>query len=212
MHASHAASLLDDANSERRALRQALLARRLALPVEEWSQLSGRIRAHLQAGFPELAGMTLGFCWPYRQEPDLRPLIAHWLVAARPGFTAVLPVVIDDTAALAFRAWAPATPMRIDRYGIPTPATGEYLTPAALLIPANGFDAAGFRLGYGGGYFDRTLATLHPRPLAIGIAFELARLSSVRPRPHDQPLDAVVTEAGVFRPETVAGQGSSGAS
>lgn len=200
-----------DADVERRALRQALLARRLALSVDEWSRLSRQVRAHLRAGFPELADMRLGFCWPYKQEPDLRPLIARWLAAARPGFKAALPVVIDDTAALAFRAWTPSTPMRIDRYGIPTPAAGEHIIPTALLIPANGFDAAGFRLGYGGGYFDRTLATWHPRPLAIGIAFELARLPSMHRRSHDQPLDAVVTEAGVFRPETEAGHECDGA-
>jgi 5-formyltetrahydrofolate cyclo-ligase len=90
--------------------------------------------------------------------------------------------------------------MFADRYGIPTPAHGDFLIPEVLLLPVNGFDAAGYRIGYGGGYFDRTLASLLPRPLVVGVGFELARLDSISPEPHDQRLDAMVTEAGVFRP------------
>jgi 5-formyltetrahydrofolate cyclo-ligase len=62
-----------------------------------------------------------------------------------------------------------------------------------------GFDQRGFRLGYGGGYFDRTLAAISPRPLAIGVAFEMARLPDLRPQPHDIPMDFIVTEAGIYR-------------
>jgi 5-formyltetrahydrofolate cyclo-ligase len=102
--------------------------------------------------------------------------------------------------ALAFRAWSPGTVMLADRYGIPAPAAGEFLIPEVMLIPVNGFDAAGYRIGYGGGYFDRTLASVSPRPLAVGVGFELARLESICPEPHDQRLDVMVTEAGVFRP------------
>ncbi|WP_287667777.1 5-formyltetrahydrofolate cyclo-ligase [Accumulibacter sp.] len=112
----------------------------------------------------------------------------------------MLPVVIDEHRALAFRAWSPGTVMLADRYGIPAPAAGDFLIPQVLLIPVIGFDAAGYRIGYGGGYFDRTLASLCPRPLAIGVGFEIARLDSIRPGPHDQALDAMVTEAGIFRP------------
>ena len=86
-----------------------------------------------------------------------------------------------------------------DRYGIETPAEGEFIVPQALLIPVNAFDAAGYRIGYGGGFFDRTLATTQPKPLSIGVGFELARVDSIRPEAYDMPLDAVVTEAGVFR-------------
>ncbi len=185
---------------ERRALRRALLERRLALPTADWASYSSRVCAHLEAGFPQLATMAVGFCWPQNQEPDLRPLIEKWAVAARKGFRALLPVVLAENRPLAFRAWSPDTVMLADRYGIPTPATGEFLIPEALLLPVNGFDAAGYRIGYGGGYFDRTLAALHPRPLAIGVGFELARLDSIGPDPHDQVLDAMVTEAGLFRP------------
>ena len=72
-----------------------------------------------------------------------------------------------------------------------------------ILLPLNGFDAAGYRLGYGGGYFDRTLAALSPRPLAVGVGFEINRLESIRPESHDQRLDWIVTEAGAFSPADV---------
>jgi 5-formyltetrahydrofolate cyclo-ligase len=186
--------------TDRRALRRTLLASRLALSSAEWAQLSCRVCAHLRGGFPQLSAMTVGFCWPLNQEPDLRPLIEGWINEHRKGFRALLPVVIAAEQALAFRAWTPDTVMFADRYGIPTPAGGDWLFPEVLLLPVNGFDAAGHRIGYGGGYFDRTLASLDPRPLAIGVGFELARLASIAPEPHDQPLDAMVTEAGIFWP------------
>jgi 5,10-methenyltetrahydrofolate synthetase len=112
---------------------------------------------------------------------------------------ALLPVVLAADSSLAFRAWSPAVAMTTDRYGIPVPASGEPVLPEALLIPLVGFDATGFRLGYGGGYFDRTLASLRPRPLAIGVGFELSRLDSLHREPHDQPLDLIVTERGIHR-------------
>lgn len=186
--------------ADRRALRKTLLARRLALPESEWQHLSGIIRAHLHDGFRQLSRMRVAFCWPVKQEPDLRPLLEQWASEGRPGFTALLPVVIDENRPLAFRAWSPGTAMRADRYGIPTPVGGDFLLPQALLLPVNGFDAAGYRIGYGGGYFDRTLPGLSPRPLVVGVGFELARLPSIAPQAHDQPLDAMVTEAGIFRP------------
>ena len=113
---------------------------------------------------------------------------------------AALPVVIAEHEALRFREWTPETPLAADRYGIPTPSAGDWLIPDLILLPLNGFDAAGYRLGYGGGYFDRTLAALSPRPLAVGVGFEINRVASIRPQPHDQRLDWIVTENGAFRP------------
>lgn len=192
-------------SADRRALRRALLDRRLALSVDDCARLSARLRTHLREGFPQLAGMRVGFCWPVQNEPDLLPLLETWRSAKDAGFCALLPVVIDQNSALAFRIWTPETVLVADRYGIPTPASGDFVLPEALLLPLNAFDAAGYRLGYGGGYFDRTLAALAEqgaRPLAIGVGFELARVDTIHPEAHDQPLDAVVTEAGVFQPCT----------
>ncbi len=193
-----AENLVSPGVADRRTLRKTLLERRRALPADEWIRLSRRICALLQAGFPQLSGMRVGFCWPFNNEPDLRPLLTSWANEGREGFAALLPVVIDESQALAFRAWLPDTLLVPDRYGIPAPAAGDLLIPQVLLMPVNGFDAAGHRLGYGGGYFDRTLASLCPRPLAVGVGFELSRLESIGPEPHDQRLDAVVTEAGIF--------------
>ena len=183
----------------RQALRRQGIERRMALPPPTHAALSTRVCALIQQHFPELAGMHVAFCWPYKNEPDLRPLMQSWLAEGNPGYAALLPVVIDADRALAFRAWTPDCTMRTDRYGIPTPSSGEFLTPDALLIPVNVFDARGYRIGYGGGYFDRTLASLQSTTLTIGVGFELARVDSIEPEEHDLPLAAIVTEAGVLR-------------
>ncbi len=182
----------------RKELRRDAIARRLALSQHECGYRSEAIRRHLHRHFPQLAALNVGFCWPLKNEPDLRPLLAHWLAEGHPSFAALLPVVVATNSPLAFRAWTPDTPMREDRYGIPTPAAGDFLHPQALLTPLVAFDAAGYRLGYGGGFFDRTLASLRPRPLAIGVGFELNRVETIHPEAHDARLDAIVTEAGVM--------------
>ena len=83
--------------------------------------------------------------------------------------------------------------------GIPYPARGELVVPRSLVIPLLGFDRANYRLGYGSGYYDLTLATALPRPAAIGVGFELSRLETVYPQPHDIPMDLIVTELGLQR-------------
>lgn len=187
-----------DGHAERRRLRRALLERRLALSTGDWQQLSRQVCAHLEQRFPELSEMAVAFCWPIRNEPDLRPLIERWAAADKTGFRALLPVVVHEHDALAFRTWSPEMRLVDDRYGIPTPTGGELCRPQVLLVPVIGFDATGHRLGYGGGYFDRTLALLRPRPRTIGVGFELSRLEAIAAEPHDQALEAIVTEAGVF--------------
>ena len=183
----------------RQMLRREALARRTALTPAEHGQRSQAICHHLVANFPQLASLQVGFCWPVNQEPDVRAALAAWRDAGDSAFAALLPVVLSTDAPLAFRDWHPGTVLMTDRYGIPSPAEGHFLQPQALLIPLLAFDAAGFRLGYGGGYFDRTLADSYPRPLAIGVGFELCRVATVHPQAHDERLDAVVTEAGVTR-------------
>ena len=186
----------EDNTAWRRGLRREMVARRAALSVAEHDALSARIVAHALAALP--APVVAAFCWPIKHEPDVRGLLAAW---ARAGVRTALPVVVAEGQPLAFREWTPETPLAPDRYGIPTPTTGEWLTPDLILLPLNGFDAAGYRLGYGGGYFDRTLAALVPRPLAVGVGFEINRIDSIRPEAHDQRLDWIVTECGAFRPD-----------
>ena len=184
----------EDSTAWRRGLRQQMVARRAALAWPEHAALSARIVAHALAALP--VPRIAAFCWPIRHEPDVRSLLAAWTLA---GVRCALPVVTGENMPLAFRAWTPETPLQPDRYGIPTPTTGDWLIPDLLLLPLNAFDAAGFRLGYGGGYFDRTLAALEPRPLAVGVGFEINRIATIRPQPHDRRLDWIVTEAGAFR-------------
>ena len=184
----------EDNTAWRRALRRDMVSRRAALSDVEHDALSARIVAHLAAALP--APQVVAFCWPIKHEPDVRAIVPHW---AGHGTRAALPVVVQEGAPLAFRHWAPETLLEPDRYGIPTPMAGEWLIPDLILLPLNGFDSDGYRLGYGGGYFDRTLAALCPRPLAVGVGFEINRLPTIRPESHDQRLDWLVTEAGAVR-------------
>jgi 5,10-methenyltetrahydrofolate synthetase len=187
----------DTAAARRQALRQAMIARRRALPAERIAADSARIVAHLLARFPRPPGACIAFCWPVHNEPDMRAALAAWRAA---GAVAALPVVNAPEQPLAFRPWFPETPLCFDRYGIPTPAEGPWVVPDVLLLPLNAFDPQGYRLGYGGGFFDRTLAHLRPRPLAIGVGFEINRVASIAPEAHDQRLDWIFTEAGGTRP------------
>jgi 5-formyltetrahydrofolate cyclo-ligase len=98
---------------------------------------------------------------------------------------------------MVFREWTPSTRMVMGEHGIPTVAEGDIVFPQIVLVPVNAFDQKGYRLGYGGGYFDRTLAALIPRPFAIGVGFELSRVESIYPHAQDLALNAVVTDGGV---------------
>lgn len=179
----------------RAALRQRCLSAREALSAAEYAAASQRISDHLSALLGARPAGILGFCWPIRGEFDARALVTRLL---KDDWRACLPTVPTPGAPMVFRRWTPDTPMRPGRYDIPEPTGSEALMPDTLLLPLVAFDAAGYRLGYGGGYFDRTLAALVPRPFAIGVGFELGRVNSTLPQPHDIPADAVVTEAGVF--------------
>ena len=181
----------------RSTLRQQVLAARRALTPDQVARLSTAICGHLQHHFAAPPGHSIAFYWPISNEADLRPVINAWRGR---GVDISLPVVHRKAAPLSFRRWTPETPMVPDAHGIPTPADGVEVSPDVLVIPVNAFDAAGFRLGYGGGYYDRTLAVASPRPLVIGIGFELARVDSIAPQAHDVPMDWVVTENGIFAP------------
>lgn len=140
-------------------------------------------------------GRVLAGYWPIRSEPDLRPLLAE---LHRAGVIIALPVVETRAAPLVFRRWTPETRMIRGDWNIPVPpAEADLLTPEVTLAPCLGWDPGCFRLGWGGGYFDRTLAALAPAPLAIGVALSAARMPTIHPQPHDIPLDLVVTEVGV---------------
>jgi 5,10-methenyltetrahydrofolate synthetase len=142
---------------------------------------------------------SVGFYWPLAGEFDARAAIAIWL-GADPQRTASLPVIKDRGAPLEFHAWSPDTPMKTGHHKISEPASGRVVIPDLLFVPCVGFDAAGFRLGYGGGYYDRTLAAWPgaKKPLTVGVAYEACRTDALQREAHDIPLDLILTEAGRY--------------
>ena len=187
-------SLPADLKERRKAQRAMLIARRLAAPEADHAHWSLRIEAALRAGFGVLEAMVVGFCWPFQGEFDARPFVAD--LRAR-GVRAVLPEGVAKAQPLAFREWWPGVSMNKGVYDLPVPEGTALLVPDVLLIPALGFGSQGDRLGFGGGYFDRTLAALRPKPIAVGLAFELSRIASIEPQSHDVFMDFIVTEAGI---------------
>jgi 5-formyltetrahydrofolate cyclo-ligase len=164
----------------RRAERARLIALRMALSPAERRAMGERLAVALQEIISARPG-TLGVYWPFRAEFD------------------PLPVVIDKKGPLEYRAWAPGEPLIAGVWDIPIPEKREIVVPSMVLAPVVGFDRACYRLGYGGGYFDRTLGALDPRPLAIGIGFAAQEIATIHPQPFDIAMDMVVTENGVIR-------------
>ena len=178
----------------RKAQRAELLARREAVASEVRAQWNAAVTRWLVEGFAALADCTIGFCWPYRGEVDARFFVYEM---RKRGATAALPAVVAKNAPLEFREWWPGAPMAAGVFDLPVPQTAV-VRPHALLIPPVGFGARGYRLGYGGGYFDRTLAAMQPQPLKIGVAFEISRMETIHPQPHDVPMDFIVTEQAIY--------------
>lgn len=170
-----------------------MLARRQAIPEPQYREWTSVITRLLVTGFPVLSRMTVGFYWPFKGEFDPRFAIHKF---RQDGAKAALPVVVEKKAPLQFREWWPGVRVAPGVFDLPVP-DAPVAVPGALLIPPVGFDARGYRLGYGGGYFDRTLAALMPSPLRIGVAFELSRMATIQPQPHDVPMDFMVTETGI---------------
>jgi 5,10-methenyltetrahydrofolate synthetase len=185
---------MEDLAAWRKGERQRLIAARLAMPAAVHRAASAAIaralRAHFMPPEPELVGAY----WPYRREFNCLPVLRRIIAAS--GEVA-LPVVVGPRQPLEFRRWTPDTAMTPGALGIPQPVDGPAVYPTTLLIPLVGFDAHGYRLGYGAGYYDRTLAALPRRPVTWGVGFELGRLETIHPRDHDVPMDAIVTEAGL---------------
>lgn len=189
-------------------MRQRLLAARASLSVTQQQAASAAIihylRTSLEHGLISRVLATLphrpviAAYWPIRNEPDLRPLLTAW---AGTCCDIALPRVVQRDAPLAFHRWLPGTPMTPGAFGIPEPAGHTSVTPDVLFVPTLGYTDQAERLGYGGGYYDRTLAQLDASGApytAIGIAFSIGRLTQQEHQPasHDMPLDAIVTDTG----------------
>ena len=183
-----------DIKGWRRETRARLIAARMSAPPAARRAWADAIEPVLDRLIRSSAARTIGFYWPFKAEFDPRPLVTR-LIAD--GFGAALPVVVEKNRPMVFRLWTPETEMASGIWDIPVPKNTAEVNPDLALAPVVGFDAARFRLGYGGGYFDRTLGSLEKPPTAIGIGFELGRLETIHPQSFDVPMDHIVTEAGV---------------
>jgi 5-formyltetrahydrofolate cyclo-ligase len=178
----------------RRQERTRLIDQRRAMTAEEHSGASAVIMRTLLARLPPDSHELIGCYWPFRREFNSIPYMREIL---RCGGRVALPVVIARGQPLEFRYWTEETEMQPGVWNTSHPASGSAVQPSALVVPLVGFDEAGYRLGYGAGYYDATLAACIERPLTVGVGFEFSRLETIHPQSYDQPLDVIITENGV---------------
>ena len=180
------------------ALRKKLVAARLALPdrLERAVQLQSVLRAWL-VGRRE---NSIGAYWPIKGEFDPLPALYRWSEGGVDGAPRRIGLPVADRASgsLRFHVWYPGCPMEHDAYDIPKPKDTDEFVPKMLVVPCLGYGPGGVRLGYGGGFFARTLAALHPRACRVGVSYTHGFLPMLRLAPGDTPLDALLTEDGVM--------------
>lgn len=183
---------------DRDALRKKLIAARQALPdrLERAVELQKVLRVWL-VGRPET---SIGAYQPIKGEFDPLPALYRWTEGAPEGVVRRigLPVADRATGQLRFHIWYPGCEMELDAYDIPKPKGTEEFAPAVLVVPCLGFGPGGVRLGYGGGFFERTLQSITPRPVTVGVCFTHGFLPFLRPSAKDFPLDAMLTEDGAM--------------
>lgn len=188
----------------RKATRERLLAARSGFTAACRSQQAQAMAHALDQILAPFSSIIVSVYWPIRGEPDLREW-AHTL--SRKAIRVALPVAAALRQPLVFREWQPGARLAHGLWKIPYPAEGAEVIPDVVIAPVVGFDGACYRLGYGGGFFDRTLARQSPRPLAIGVGYPSAALATIFPQPHDVPMDWIVTGSSpsVRRAERPAG-------
>lgn len=177
---------------EKAELRQRLLAARRALDPATRAAWDRAIGDQVVAWWRAARPAALGVYWPLRDEPDLHPA---YVELARLGARLLLPVVVQKDAALEFAEWRIGETMVKDKMGVAVPADLRLAAayPPALLVPCLGFNQQGYRLGYGGGFYDRTLARHTPPPRTLGIAYQCLRVLFAGDS-HDVALDRIITE------------------
>ena len=180
--------------TERQDLRDKLVAARQALPdrLERAVQLQSVLRVWL-TGRRENA---IGAYWPIKGEFDPLPALFRWTEAV-PDRRIGLPVVDKEHGTLQFHVWYPGCPMELDAFDIPKPKDTEVFQPQMLLLPCVGYGPAGVRLGYGGGFYERTLLEINPRPFTVGLCYANGFLPLLRPQAGESSMDALVTDDGV---------------
>lgn len=173
----------------RKAERQRLIAWRQGLPNDQRQANAEDVCAQLYDFIQPSYDDVISTYWPFKGEMDLRPFMRSAIEA---GATIVLPVVEKRNAPLKFRRWMPNAQLERGIWGILQPVELTTFTPNIVVAPLVGFDNAGYRLGHGGGYYDRTLAEHAVQPQKIGVGWQAQRLQTIHPQPHDVPMDAVL--------------------
>ena len=194
-----------DKAEAKRALRKALVEERLNLP--DRLARAEALQRVMRIWLFDRPDTVIGAYWPIKGEFDPLPALHRWKedgeLHGEPQRRQIgLPVVNKQHKTLTFHTWYPGCPMEEDAYGIPKPKDTEIIQPTLLFVPCVGYGPGGYRLGYGGGFYDRTLATLNPRPFTVGLGYDFAFLPTLRGEPHDVPLDAILCDTGVAWPVT----------
>jgi len=193
----------DDKATQKKALRKLLVEQRLNLPDRlQRGELLQRVMRIWLFGRTDV---VIGAYWPIKGEFDPLPALHRWKedgeLVERPQLRRIgLPVVNREHKTMTFHAWYPGCPMEEDAYGIPKPKDTELVVPTLLFVPCVGYGTGGYRLGYGGGFYDRMLASLEPKPVTVGLGFAQGFVDDLEPEPHDVPLDAILNDNGVVWP------------
>jgi 5-formyltetrahydrofolate cyclo-ligase len=183
-----------DIETAKAGLRAMAHKRRAAIYADARADAAKAASGHFFSGVQLAPGEIVAAYWPIRDELDCRPVLTRLVDSGQP---VCLPVVIGDGEALELRLWAEGQPLYPSGFGTLAPPEGApVVEPDVILMPLLGFDRDGTRLGYGGGYYDRTLTILGKLPRLVGYAFATQEIERIPREPHDIPLDAVVTEAG----------------
>ena len=183
--------------------RQELIEQRLNMP--DRLQRADLLQRVMRIWLVGRIDTMIGAYWPIKGEFDPLPALHRWKedgeLLEQPQRRRIgLPVVDREKSTLQFHAWYPGCPMEEDAYNIPKPKDTEVIVPTLLFVPCVGYGAGGYRLGYGGGFYDRTLAALQPKPFTVGLGFAQGFLPDLEPEAHDVPLDAILNENGVVWP------------
>lgn len=190
------ATLPADANWEaicewRKETRTWLIQRRTGISITDRVAWSDNISRSLTDALSSSDASVIGFYWPFRGEYDPRDVMA---ALREHGTRLALPVIVARGQPLIFREWQPGSLMTQGVWNVPMPESGEAVMPDLLVVPFVGFDEQGYRLGYGGGFYDRTIAAMPVKPRTIGVGFKQGQLETIYPQPHDIALNQIITE------------------
>jgi len=175
----------------RRQQREQLIERRIAVGGYQRKLWQHEILTKLFDILSKIQPGIIAFYWPFKGEIDCRDLIADLL---QQGWLAALPAVTKISSPLEFRQWTAEAPMIPGIWKIPIPKSRMIIAPNVMLIPLVGFDESHYRLGYGGGYYDRTIVQIETSLIKIGLGFEQARLKTIYPQSYDIAMDIILTE------------------